>query len=57
MTNSKSRGDNEELRRAAANGLVETVEKLLALKAGKELEQLYSVGSCLKPLRFKKCNF
>ena len=31
---STSKSDNEELRRAAANGLVETVEKLLALKAG-----------------------
>ena len=34
MNNSKHRSDNEELRRAAANGLVETVEKLLELKAG-----------------------
>jgi len=34
MNSSKHRSDNEELRRAAANGLVETVEKLLELKAG-----------------------
>ena len=41
MNNSKHRSDNEELRRAAANGLVETVEKLLELKAGIFCSQEY----------------